>query len=313
MSFGAAVLTFREGLEAALILAIMLGYLRKVGRAGLKWSVWLGALLAVGSAVGFTVVLQIVGAQFDYPAKGIYEGLTSLLAVVMLTYMIFWMAKQARYIKGSLEHSMKETLVQGAGWGLFGLAFMTVAREGVETALFLSASAFQSSGWDTLVGGLAGVAVSLILAWVVYVAGVRLQMRTFFRITSLLLVIFAAAILRYAVHEFEEVAWIPPLIEHVWNTGGWLSTGSGLGAVLQALVGYTSQPSLSELLAYLGYLLVVGTLLLWPGGKKLPAQAPRTAEAALEAPGDASSPVRNSQTPTKASRQEAASTRKVSR
>jgi high-affinity iron transporter len=290
MSFGAGVLTFREGLEAALVVAIMLGYLRKVGRMDLRLSVWGGALSAGLLAVGFTLTLQFIGAQFDYPAKGIYEGVTSLIAVAMLTYMIFWMARMARYIKGSLEHSMKESLVQGAGWGLFGLAFMTVAREGVETALFLSASAFQSSGTATLFGGIVGLLVALGVAWAVYVAGVRVQMRTFFKVTSILLVIFAAAILRYAVHEFEEVGWVPPLIEHVWNTGQWVSNGSPLGGVLQALLGYTSQPSLMQLIAYFGYLLVVGFFLLRPAKKPMaapsPVAAPITASPVTERQGE---------------------------
>src|SRR5438270_2123628 len=141
MNIGAAVLTLREGLEGALILAIMLGYLRKVGRLDLKWSVWGGAISAAAMAVAFTVALQIIGAEFEDPAEAIYEGLTSLVAVSMLTYMIFWMSRQSRYIKGSLEHSMKSSIATGASWGLFALAFATVAREGVETALFLSASA----------------------------------------------------------------------------------------------------------------------------------------------------------------------------
>src|SRR5439155_13317723 len=109
MNFAAAVLTFREGLEAALVVAIMLGYLRKVGRIEHRLSVWSGALSAAGLAVGFTLILQFLGKQFDYPAKGIYEGFTSLFAVAMLTYMSFWMSRQARYIKGSLEQSMKAT------------------------------------------------------------------------------------------------------------------------------------------------------------------------------------------------------------
>lgn len=264
MNFGAAVLTFREGIEAALIIAIMLGYLRKVGRLDMQWAVWAGALSAAVLAVGFTLVLQLVGAQFDYPAKGVYEGVTALLAVAMLTGMILWMAKQARFIKGSLEHSMKERLASGAAWGLLALAFMTVAREGVETALFLSASAFQSSGMETLVGGVAGLLVSLVIAWAVYVAGVRLQMRTFFKVTSILLVVFAAGILRYGIHEFEEIGWLPPVIEQVWNTGAWIPAGSTLGSVLQALVGYTPRPSLIELIGYFGYLLVVGWLVVRP-------------------------------------------------
>src|SRR5262245_660180 len=198
MNFAAGVLTFREGLEAALILAIMLGYLRTVGRREGQTSVWAGALSAAALAVGFTVLLQALGAQFDYPAKGIYEGVTSLLAVGMLTYMSFWMSRHARYMKGSLEHSMKATFITGAAWGLFALAFLTVAREGVETALFLSASAFQSSGMATVLGGLAGLAVAIVVACGVYLAGLRLNIRLFFRITSLLLVVFGAAILRYA-------------------------------------------------------------------------------------------------------------------
>lgn len=274
MSFGAAVLTFREGLEAALIVAIMLGYLRKVGRLDLRLSIWAGALSAAVLAVGFTLALQLLGEDFEYPAKGIYEGVTSLVAVVMLTYMSLWMARQARYIKGSLEHSMKERLVQSAGWGLFVLAFMTVIREGVETALFLSASAFQSSGSAIFVGGLAGLVVALGVAWAVYVAGIRLQLRTFFKVAALLLVIFGAAILRYAVHEFEEVGWLPPLIDHVWNTGQWIANSDPLGGVLQALLGYTSQPSLMQLIAYFGYLLVVGYFLLRPAKKPIAAPLP---------------------------------------
>ncbi len=274
ISFGAAVLTFREGLEAALIVAIMLGYLRKVDRTRSRWSVWAGAISASALAVAFTLALQFVGAQFDYPAKGIYEGLTSLFAVAMLTYMIFWMARQARYIKGSLEHSMQQTLARGAGWGLFALAFMTVAREGVETALFLSASAFQSSGTATLVGGVAGLIVALAVAWAVYVAGVRLQIRTFFKVTSILLVVFAAAILRYGLHEFEEVGWMPPLVEQVWNTGAWLPTSDALGAALQAIIGYTSKPSLLQLIGYFGYLTVVGILLFRPSRQRSASPAP---------------------------------------
>ena len=285
MNFGAAVLTFREGLEAALIVAIMLGYLRKVGRLDMQWSVWVGAISAAALAVVFTLVLQMIGAQFDYPAKGIYEGVTSLLAVTMLTSMILWMARQARYIKGSLEHSMKDRLAQGAVWGLLALAFMTVAREGVETALFLSASAFQSSGIETLVGGVVGLLLSGVVAWAVYVAGVRLQLRTFFKVTSILLVVFGAAILRYAIHEFEEVGWVPPIVEAVWNTGQWVPTSSPLGSVLQALIGYTSRPSLMQLIGYFGYLLVFGWLVVRPSAPRQTSQpqaAPATVAEASE-------------------------------
>lgn len=277
MNIAAAILVFREGLEGALIVAIMLGYLRKVGRLDRQLSVWAGAILAALMAVGFTVVLQLINSQFDYPAKGIYEGLTSLFAVVMLTYMIFWMSRQARYIKGSLEHDMKTKMTQGAAWGLFVVAFLTVAREGVETALFLSASAFQSSGMAALVGGLIGLAAALAVAWAVYVAGMRLQLRTFFRITSLLLVIFAAAIFRYAIGELGDVGWIPAIIEPLWDTSALIPNSSGLGSILQALTGYVSQPSLSEVVGYFGYLIITGSILLRPAKQSAQLPAPPVA------------------------------------
>lgn len=285
MSFAAAVLTFREGLEAALVVAIMLGYLRKLGRIEYRFSVWSGALSAAGLAVAFTLLLQLLGTNFDYPAKGIYEGFTSLFAVGMLSYMSFWMSRQARYIKGSLEQSMKESFAKGAAWGLFGLAFLTVAREGVETALFLSASAFQYSGTATLLGGIAGLVVALGVAWAVYVAGIRLNMRTFFRITSLLLIVFGAAILRYGIHEFEEVGWLPSIVDPVWNTAGWLPETSLLGQFLQALIGYVSKPTLLQVIAYVGYLVVMSVWLLRPVRKPAASPAP------LTLPADASSQV----------------------
>src|SRR3954454_15353101 len=188
MNFGAAVLTFREGLEAALIIAIMLGYLKKVGRLEHRYAVWAGALSAASLAVACTVVLALLGNTFEDPAKAIYEGATSLLAVGILTYMIFWMSRHAPYIKGALEQSMKASFVGGAAWGLFGVAFLTVAREGVETALFLSASAFQTSGAATLFGGIVGLLLSIAAAYAVYIAGARLNLRLFFKIAGFMLV-----------------------------------------------------------------------------------------------------------------------------
>lgn len=258
MSVAAAVLMFREGLEASLIVAIILGYLRKLGRASAGRSVWAGVALASILTLGFAVGLQLVGAAFDDPIKAIYEGVTSLLAVAVLTGMIFWMSRQARQMKSSLERDVDAALAGGGGVALFSLAFATVAREGVEAGLFLSAAAFASSGLAILVGGVVGLAMSIVLGILMYRLGVRLNLRTFFRVTGVLLIIFGAAILRYAADEFADVGLLSPLVESVWNTGQFLPDGTGIGAVLSVLVGYTAEPSLLELLAYFGYLLVVG-------------------------------------------------------
>jgi high-affinity iron transporter len=262
MNVGAAVLTFREGLEAALIVAILLTYLRKIGRPDAGRYVWIGAGAAVALTIGFVGLLQIIGAEFRYPEKGIFEGVTGVLAVAMVTYMTFWMSRQGRQMKGHLESGVRASLAEGGRWGLFTLVFLAVIREGIETGLFLSAATFASSGTETLVGGIAGLVVAVALAIALYAGGVRLNLGRFFQIAGLLLVVFGAAMLRYSVHEFEEVGLIPPMIERVWYTGRELPEGTGLGAVLQGLVGYTSKPSLSQLIAFTGYYLIIG-LALW--------------------------------------------------
>jgi high-affinity iron transporter len=276
MNFGAAVLMFREGLEAALIVAIMLGYLKKVGRIEHRFAVWGGALSAAAAAAAFAVLLNVLGNTFEDPAKAIYEGGTAFLAVGMLTYMVFWMSKNARYIKGSLEQSMNSSFVKGASWGLFGLAFLTVAREGVETALFLSASAFQTSAAATLVGSASGLVLSIAIAYAVYIAGARLNLRLFFKVAGVLLVVFGAALFRFGISEFQDIGWVPPIINHFWNTAQWIASESPLGTVLQALVGYTASPSLTEIIGYTGYLVVMLTLISLPPRKQVSAPAGTT-------------------------------------
>jgi high-affinity iron transporter len=271
MNAGAAVLTFREGLEAALIVAILLGYLRKIGRPEAGRYVWIGAAAAVALTIGFVGLLQIIGAEFEYPEKGVVEGVTGILAVAMVTYMTFWMSRQGRQMKGHLESGVRASLTEGGRWGLFTLVFLAVIREGIETGLFLSAATFSSSGTQTLIGGVAGLTIAIAVAIAIYAGGVHLNLGRFFQIAGILLVVFGAAMLRYSIHEFEEVGLIPPMIERIWYTGRELPEGTGIGAVLQALVGYTSKPSLSQLLAFISYYLIVGLALWRPWRRATPA------------------------------------------
>lgn len=292
----AAVLTFREGLEAALIIAIVLTYLRRTGRTERSGQVWAGAGTAALLTAVFITVLQLIGASFTYPAQGIYEGVTSLLAVAMVTSMTFWMARHGRQIKRELEREVEQSVegeraTRGAwlpGLGLFGVAFLAVGREGIETGLFLAAAAFASTGLATLIGGLAGLALAGVIAWLIYVAGLRLNLGLFFRIAGVLLIFFGAAMLRYAVQEFEEVGLVPPLVERVWNTGGWLPDSTGAGAVLAALLGYTAHPSLAQLLAYAGYFGAVVLALAWPSLRTLTLSPARPEAPALAVTGSGS-------------------------
>lgn len=268
MHYGALLITLREGIEAALIVAIILTYLRQINQREGSKQVWYGVGLAVVLSVVAGILLEVVGSGFEYPAKGIYEGAMSVFATVVLTYMIFWMARQARNIKAHLHRQLNTALTSKQTLGLFLIAFAAVMREGLETALFLSAATFTSSQ-SIVGGGLLGLAIAVGLALLIYYGGVRLNLRTFFRFTSVLLIVFAAAILRYGVMEFQEVvafnysdADMPLIYQPLWNMGGILSDKLGWGAILQALVGYSSKPSVLELGSFVLYYIVVGWLVL---------------------------------------------------
>ena len=260
----AVLLAFREGLEAALIVGIVLGALNKMGARQRQRSVWLGVGLAAWLSFGVAVGLTFIGIELDGIAEQIFEGATMLIAAGVLTWMIFWMQYQGRRMKGELEAEVRQALVGGAGWGLFGLSFIAVFREGVETALLLTANAFNSSATDTLIGTLIGLALAVGAGWLLFATTVRLNTRQFFRVTSVVLIVFAAGLVAHGIHEFNEAGLIPAVIEHIWNTNGIVPQESQLGSVLTTLFGYNAMPSLTELLGYVTYFVVV-----WLGAWRL--------------------------------------------
>jgi high-affinity iron transporter len=247
------LLSLREGLEAALIIGIVLGALRKMNRPGLSRLVWTGAASAGLLSVASALVLFRLGASLEGPAEQIFEGIAMLLAAGVLTWMIFWMHRQSRYIKSDLEAGVRRAAFQGGPQALFSLAFLAVLREGLELALFLTAAAFASNAVQTILGALLGLAASAILGWLLFSATLRLDLRRFFLVTGALLILFAAGLVAHGVHEFNEVGWIPTLVEHVWDTNALLDENSTLGALLKALFGYNGNPSLTEVAAYLAY------------------------------------------------------------
>lgn len=248
------LLALREGLEAALIIGIVLGALRKFDRTDLSRLVWGGAASAAALSVIAAAGLYAVGASLEGAAEQIFEGFTMLLAAGVLTWMIFWMQRQARSIKGDLEADVRQATLVTSGKALFSLAFLAVLREGVETALFLTAASLTSGAQQALVGGLLGLGVSAVLGWLIFATTVRLNLRNFFKVTSVLLLLFAAGLVAHGVHEFNEVGWIPAIVEPVWNTNPILHEDSVVGLLLKALFGYNGNPSLTEVLAYLAYL-----------------------------------------------------------
>ncbi len=269
----ALLIALREGLEAALIVGIVFGYLRKTQRGNHIPTAWAGVLVAVLFSALLAIGMRAVGAELAEPFEQMFEGTTMLLAVLVLTWMIFWMRSQGRYVKSNLERKLDDARTHGEYWGLFTLTFLAVFREGLETALFLTANAFAVDGASTLVGATLGLAAAALLGVLIYHYSVRLNLTHFFDITSLLLIVFAAGMLAHGVHEYQEIGWLSFLTNQAWDSSALLSSDSGVGALLKALVGYNDQPSMLEVVTYLGYWgVVLQTIRWWTRrlGKRLP-------------------------------------------
>jgi len=257
------LLTFREGLEAALIVGIILGYLAQIGHQDRRRWVWAAVGIATVLSIGVAVALEIIGAEFEGTAEYVFEGIAMLTAVVVLTWMIFWMRNHAHLIAHELKDDLHDAINKQHNWALFGVAFLAVFREGIETALFLTAARLASDGVSTIIGGSVGLALAVIAGWAIYSSSVHLNVRRFFDVTSVLLLVFAAGLLAHGVHEFQEAGLLPVFVEHLWDTSAILDDGSDGGAVLRVLTGYNDNPSLLEVISYIGYWLTLVVSLSW--------------------------------------------------
>lgn len=259
----AALLTLREGLEAALIVSILLSYLRQIERQQLRSWIWVAVGVASTLSLALAIGLQVVGAGFEGVTEQVFEGLVMLLAVGVLTWMIFWMRYQARYIKQGLETDVLLAVRRDHHWGLFGIAFLAVFREGVETALFLTAASFASDGLSILVGGVVGLGAAVAIGWLIHAGMANLNVRAFFNVTSALLLIFAAGLFAHGIHELQEAGWMPIYVERIWNLKPFLDDGSLVGSLMRTLVGYNDDPSLLEVISYISYWIVVVASVHW--------------------------------------------------
>jgi high-affinity iron transporter len=260
------LLSLREGIEAALIIGIVIGALRKIRRTDLAPALWWGVLSAAAVSILAAILLTLFGLELEGPAEPIYEGATMLVAAGILTWMIFWMSQQARTLKTELEAGVNKAAASTGRRAIFWLAFVAVVREGVELALFLTASIFATDILQTVLGAALGLGTAILLGWSIFAAIVRLDLRRFFQVTGILLILFAAGLVAHGVHEFNEVKLIPALVEQVWNANAFLPAESILGQFMKALFGYNPTPSLTEMIAYFGYMLII--ILALRGGPK---------------------------------------------
>lgn len=264
----AFLITLREGLEAALIVSILLAYLLRSGNRGRFRDVWLGTAVAVAvSLVGGGIIFWLAG-ELKGRAEPIFEGSAMLLAVMVLSYMVVWMRRQSRDIKHHLEAEVGTALKAGSALALASVAFLVVVREGLETALFLFGAMRGSDPVSGTVGSLLGLAVAVAIGYAGYRGARRLNLSTFFNVTGGLLIVFAAGLLAYGIHEFQEASLLPATIEHVWDTNHVLNENTGVGSFLKALFGYNGNPSLLEVVFYFGYLAIAFWSFFRPTGAK---------------------------------------------
>jgi high-affinity iron transporter len=264
------VIALREGIEAALIVSIVLAYLKQLGASDRSRLVWWGTGVAVAISALVGSAIFMAGAEFEGSAEQIFGGLVTLGAVAVLTWMIFWMRRQGARIRTELQEKVDTALVAG-GLAVAGLAFFAVLREGIETALFLFAAANGTAveGADTapvaeLGGAALGLGLAIVLGALLYRGGIRMNLRTFFRVTGWILIVVAAGLSAYALHELQEAGWIPVLGSHAFDVSASLPDHQGLGAILRGLIGYHADPTWLEIAGWAGYLVVVGALYLRP-------------------------------------------------
>ena len=266
------LITLREGLEAALIIGIILAYLSRTGnRQGFK-PVWLGTGLAVLASLLVGGIIYGVAGGMTGRGEEIFEGIAMFLAVSILTWMIFWMRRQSINVREHLQAQIHSALLRSSSLALVGLAFVVVVREGIETALFLFAStSVAESTTASLFGGLLGLVIAAVIGYSIYKGSARLNLRAFFNATSVVLIIFAAGLLAHGIHEFQEAGLLPVIVEHVWDINNTIPESSTLGEFLKAIVGYNGNPSLLEVIAYPLYLATTLGLYFRPGIKNVEA------------------------------------------
>ena len=252
---GSLLIALREGMEAALVIGIILAYLARTGnRRGFR-PVWLGLFSALAVSLLAGGIIYVVAGDLSGRAEPIFEGSVLLIAVGVLTWMIFWMRRQAINIRGHLHAQLQAALTGGSSLGLAAIAFAVVVREGIEMALFLFAATRVAESFVLFAAGtLLGLAGATAIGYLVYKGSTRLNLRTFFNVTSLLLIIFGAGLLVRAIGEFQEVGLIPAAAQHIWDTSRALSEDSTAGKLLVAIFGYVASPSLLQVVAYVAYL-----------------------------------------------------------
>ncbi|RZU37741.1 high-affinity iron transporter [Streptomyces sp. BK022] len=277
--FSNYLIGLREGLEASLVVCILIAYLVKTGRREALKPIWTGIAIAVALALGFGCALEFGSQELTFQAQEALGGSLSILAVGLVTWMVFWMRRTARHLKTELHGRLDAALAMGTG-ALVATAFLAVGREGLETALFVWASVHAASDGTPrpLIGVALGIATAVLLGWLFYRGALRINLAKFFTWTGGMLVVVAAGVLAYGVHDLQEAGWVPGLTDLAFDISGTIPPDSWYGTLLKGVFNFQPDPTVVQLTVWLLYLVPVLTLFL------LPSRGPvRTAGAAASA------------------------------
>lgn len=254
---GNYLIGLREGLEASLVVVILIAYLVKTDRRHLLPRIWGGVAAAVVLSLAFGALLTFGPQSLTFQAQEGLGGTLSIIAVGFVTWMVFWMARTARGLRGELESGLDRALVGGAG-AIVALAFLSVGREGIETALFVWATVQSTGGGATpLVGALLGILTAVAIQVAIYRGVVRLDVARFFRVTGYFLVVVAAGVLAYGVGDLQEASVLPGRASLAFDVSAAVPPTSWYGTLLQGLVNFTPTPSWLQVIVWLAYLAVV--------------------------------------------------------
>ncbi len=249
------IITFRESLEAALVVGIIFSYLKKTEKIEFKKFVYIGMFLGtLGSIMGAVAFRLLVGG-FSGISEMIFEGTTMVLGAILIVYLIVWMADKKDTTK-AIKQQVESALSSSRGFGLMLLVFVSILREGVETTLFLNAT-LSNQGSISLLFAAVGILGGLGVGYGVYLGLKGMNLRYLFSVSSALLMLFATGLFARGIHEFQEAGIVPTFVEHIWDVNYLVDENGFLGGFMKSLFGYNGNPSLVEVLVYIGSLLAM--------------------------------------------------------